>query len=188
MTQTQKKPGWLTIALVPLGLAAVMTPAILLAASGDNGTGFDAVVHGIEQKYNVRANRIPFMGLISFVAGRATHGGVRGLHVAEIENVQGSVDGEELNALVEQNVGKGWQRIIRETSRSGNEQSLIFVRPEGDHMGMMVVDLDGHEMNVVQMSLNPDQLKDEIQKHDHHGRNRDASGDEKPSDGAGESE
>ena len=91
---------------LPLGLAAVMTPAIMLAAGG-TGTGFDAVVHGLASRYHGHTNHVPFMALISGVAGIATHGGVRGLHVAEIEHVDGPVDGAELNALVEQHVGKG---------------------------------------------------------------------------------
>jgi hypothetical protein len=169
MTQ-QKKSGMWKVALVPVGLAAVMTPAILLAANGAGmgSGGFDEVVRGIEHRYHVHANKIPFMGLISFVAGRATHGGVRGLHVAEIENVDGPIDGDEFNALVEEKAGKGWQRIIRETSRKGDNQNLILVRPEGDHLGMLVVSLDGREMNIVQLSMNPDQLTDEMAKHRHH--------------------
>lgn len=169
MTQ-QKKSGMWKVALVPVGLAAVMTPAILLAANGAGmgSGGFDEVVRGIEHRYHVHANKIPFMGLISFVAGRATHGGVRGLHVAEIENVDGPIDGDEFNALVEEKAGKGWQRIIRETSRKGDDQNLILVRPEGDHLGMLVVSLDGREMNIVQLSMNPDQLTDEMAKHRHH--------------------
>jgi hypothetical protein len=153
--------------LIPVGLAAVMTPMILLAAGG-GGTGFDAVVHGIESRYNVHATRIPFMSLISGIAGISTHGGVRGLHVAEIEHLQGPVDGAELNSLVEQRVGQGWQRMIRETSRGGGDQTLIYVKPEGDRMGMLIVDLDQSEVNVVQLSVNPDRLNDEI-SHYHHG-------------------
>jgi len=152
---------------LPLGLAAVMTPAIMLAAGG-GGTGFDAVVHGIESRYHAHANRIPFMMLISGVAGIATHGGVRGLHVAEIEYLDGPVDGAELNALVEQRVGKGWERIIRETSRDGEDQSLIYAKPDGDRMGMLVVSLDHHEMNVVQVSVDPDHLDDDIKQYSHH--------------------
>jgi hypothetical protein len=152
--------------LVFAGVAAVMAPAIVLAASGAGG-GFDSVVRGIEGRYHVHANRIPFMGLISGIAGIATHGGVRGLHVAEIEHVDGPIDGAELNALVEQRAGAGWQRIVRDTGRNGEEQSLIFARPEGQHLGMLIVDLDGHEMNIVQVSVNPDQLTEEIAKHRH---------------------
>jgi hypothetical protein len=177
MIQSQRKPSFWSVAWVPVGLAAVMTPAILLAAGGAGSSGgFDEVVHSIEQHYHVHATRIPFMGLISFVAGRSTHGGVRGLHVAEIEHFEGPVDGEELTTLVQQHAGSGWQRMVRETSRDGGEQSLIYVRPEGDHLGMLIVERDTHEMNIVQLSMNPDKLSDEIGKH-HHGAGHDT---EKP--------
>ena len=170
--------------LIPVGLAIVMTPMILLAASG-SGTGFDAVVHGIEGRYHAHANRIPFMMLISGIAGIATHGGVHGLHIAEIENLQGPVDGKELNDLVEQRVGKGWQRMILETSRDSNDQTLIYVKPEGERMGLLVVDLSGHEMDVVQVSVDPNHIDDDMgqfrhphgKRHDHADSDRDTQGD-----------
>jgi hypothetical protein len=162
---------WWSAALVLGTIAAAMTPAILLAASG-SGSGFDSVLHGIESRYNVHATKIPFMGLVSLIAGHATGGGVKSLHVAEIENFKGHVDGAELNALVAERVGPGWKRMVRETSKSGEEQSLIYVKPEGSRIGMLVVDLDHHDLNLVQMSLNPDKLSEEISHH-HHGDRHD---------------
>ncbi len=175
MRQREKRATWWSAALVVGGVAAAMTPAILLAASGSGG-GFDSVVRGIETRYHVHANKIPFMGLMSLVASHATHGGVHSIHVAEIEHVDAHIDGTELNALVAERMGAGWQRIVRDTSRSGDEQSLIYVKPEGDRLGMLVVDLDHAEMNVVQISINPDKLSDEITEH-RHGRGSDASED-----------
>ncbi len=187
MTNTSAKPGIWTMVGMPLGLAAVMTPAILLAASGNGAFGsggFDAVVHGIESRYHTHATKIPFMGLVSCIAGIATHGGVHGLHVAEIENLQGPVDGTEFNALVEQKVGPGWQRMIRETSRDGGEQNLIYARPEGERLGMLIVDLNGHELDIVQISVNPDQLSNEIAKHRHSGDKPVTESDEKDESGS----
>jgi hypothetical protein len=175
MRQTEKNATWWSAALVLGGVIAAMTPAILLAAGGA-GVGFDAVVRGIETRYHAHANKIPFMGLMSLVAGHATHGGVRGIHVAEIEHLDGPVNGTELNALVAEHMGAGWQRIVRDTSRSGDEQSLIYVKPQGTRLGMLVVDLDHKDMNVVQISINPDKLSDEIIEH-RHGRDGDASDD-----------
>jgi hypothetical protein len=161
------------MALVLGVVVAVMTPAILLAASGGGmGSGFDSVLSGIESRYGAHATKIPFMGLVSLIAGHATKGGVRGLHVAEIENLKGHVDGSELNALVAERVGPGWKRMVRETSRTGDEQSLIYVKPEGSRIGMLVVELDHHDLNLVQMSIDPDKLSDEIMSH-HHGGDHD---------------
>ncbi|MGA2219790.1 MAG: hypothetical protein ABSG51_16995, partial [Terracidiphilus sp.] len=59
--------------LIPFGFVALLVPAAVLAGSGVSG--FDSVVHSIENRYHVHATHIPFLGLASFVSRRATHGG-----------------------------------------------------------------------------------------------------------------
>jgi hypothetical protein len=136
-------------------------------ASGSE-TGFDAVVHSIEGRYHAHATRIPLLGLISLVSSHATHNRVSSIHIADFESFGEEVDGRELTSLVEQHLGPGWERVIRETSRQGHEQTLIFVHPEGARMGMFIVDLDGHAMDVVQVSVDPDHLGESIGRYSHH--------------------
>jgi len=159
--------------VVPIAFAVLLVaPAVVLAGGGD---GFDGVVRSIESRYHVRVTRIPCMGLISLIAQKATHDGASRMHVAEIEVFSGPVDGEELNRMVEENLGAGWERIIRETSRKGNEQTLIFMRPEGNRMGIFVIDLTGNEMDVVEVSVDSRHINENIgryQKHQYSG-NRD---------------
>lgn len=154
--------------LIPICFFALAVPVVVLA-NGVSG-GFDSVVSSIESRYHVHADRIPLLGLVSFVARASTHDGVRGMHIAEIEGFHAEVEGEELNRLVQDKLGSGWERVIRETSRSENSQTLIFMRPEGSRMGMFVLDLDGSEMDVVQMSVNPEHLNENIGKYEHHVR------------------
>jgi hypothetical protein len=90
------------------------------------------------------------------------------------------MDGEELNQMVETKLGAGWERIIRETSRKtdstasddnhegANNQTLIFMRPEGARMGLFVLDEDGRNLDVVQVSVNPDHLAESIDHYEHH--------------------
>ncbi len=151
--------------MVPLALVALIVPVVVLAAGGDGG--FNGVVRSIEDRYHVRATRIPFVGLMSFISGRATHGGVGNLHIAEFEQFDADVDGEELNAIVQERLGAGWERMIRETSRHGREQTLIFCRPEGSRMGLFIVDSESGEMDVVQVSVNPDRLNESISHYGH---------------------
>ena len=152
--------------LIPMGLVAMAVPVAVLAGSGESG--FDGVVHSIESRYHVKAARIPMLGLVSLVSRKATHGGVTGLHGAEIERFTEPVDGDELNQMVEEKLGPGWERIIRETSKKGNEQTLIFIHPEGERMGLFVLDKDGNEMDVVQVSVDPKHLDDDIGRYTHH--------------------
>jgi len=154
---------WLT----PCLIAAMCIPPAVMAAGGGDG-GFDGVIHSIEGRYHVHANRISLFGLVSFIARRSTQGGVSGLHIAEIEDFRESVDGEELNRMVEEKLGAGWERMIRETSRNGHEQTLIFSHPEGGRMGLFILDLDGQEMNVVQVSVDPNHLNESLGKYQHH--------------------
>jgi len=162
--------------LIPLiCVVIVIPPAVVLASNG--GGGFDGVVSSIESQYHVHAMRIPFMGLVSLVSRTATHGGVGGMHIAEFENFDQAIDGDELNRMVEQKLGAGWERMIRETSRSGKEQTLIFVHPEGSRMGLFIVDKDGSEMNIVQISVDPDHLSESIGKYNHTHSGSDDDGD-----------
>ena len=117
---------WLTPCLIG---ALCIPPAVMAAGGGE--VGFEVVIHSIEGRYHVHANRIPFLSLVSFIARKSTNGGVSSLHAAEIEDFRESVDGDELNRMIEEKLGAGWERMIRETSRNGHQQTLIFSRLEG---------------------------------------------------------
>lgn len=151
---------------------ALLVPVAVLAGGGEGG--FNGVVRSLEMKYHAHATRIPFMGLISFIAHRATQGGVSNVHVAEFDDFSATMDGEELNKMVEQKLGPEWERVIRETSRNGESQTLIFMHSEGQRMGLFVLDASGRELDVVQVSVDPDHLNgklDEYRHHGHHGVN-----------------
>jgi len=149
--------------------AVALTVPVAVLASGCE-RGFNGVVGAIEVQYHVRATRIPFMGLISLVARKASHGAAANLHVAEFENFTANVDGQELDRMVEEKLGEGWERVVRETSRTGHDQTLVFMRPEGDRMGLFVVDKSGNGMDVVEVSVDPRHADDDIGRYAHHDR------------------
>jgi hypothetical protein len=167
--------------LIPICFVVLLVPVAVLAGGGE---GFDGVVHSIESRYGVRATRIPFMGLISIIASKSTHAGVSNIHIAEFDKFTATVDGDELNRMVQGKLGAGWERIIRETSRSGGEQTLIFIHPEGDRMGLFVVDAEKNEMDVVEVSVDPKHLDDEIGQRRHHHGDEDRSKDDGDESGA----
>jgi hypothetical protein len=41
------------------------------------------------------------------------------------------------------------------------------MHPEGDKMGMFVLDADGHELDVVQISVDPAHLAESVARYDH---------------------
>jgi len=147
---------------------ALLVPVAVLASGGEGG--FDGVVRCLEVKYHVRANSIPFMGLISMISRKATRGGVSNMHVAEFEDFSAAMDGEDLNRMVEEKLGPEWERVVRETSRYGESQTLIFMHPEGARMGLFVLDSSGRELDVVQISVDPAHLNDKLNEYQHHSR------------------
>ena len=151
--------------LIPVCFVALLVPVAVLAGGGE---GFDGVVRTIETRYHIHASRIPFLGLVSFVSRKATNGGLSNLHIAEFEHFSGPVDGQELNQMVETRLGPAWERVIRETCRNGESQTLIFMRPEGSRMGLFVLDADGRDLNVVQVSVDPDHLAETVNRYEHH--------------------
>jgi hypothetical protein len=157
---------------------ALLIPVAVLAGSG--GAGFDGVVSSIESRYHAHATRIPFIGLVRLISRKATHESVTGLHVAEFDSIADPVDGEELNRIVEEKLGAGWERIIRDTSRHGRNQTLIFIHPEGQRMGLFVVDMNDHEMDVVQVSVDPDRLDDDIGRYRHRRSDSDSKAGDAP--------
>ena len=52
------------------------------------------------------------------------------------------------------------------------EQTLIFSHPEGKRMGLFILDLDGTDLDVVQVSVDPDRLNETILKYKHHDMKR----------------
>lgn len=155
---------------LPLGTLALV---VSLVAMAPRESGFNGVVSSIESRYHAHATQIPMMSLVSAMAIGATHGGVAGVHVAEFEHFSAPVDGDELDRMVGERLGSGWDRMIRETSRNGSRQTLIFSRPEGSRIGLFVVDLESHELNVVQVSVNPDRLNESIAQYERHGARSD---------------
>jgi hypothetical protein len=147
-------------------IVTLAIPVVVLA--GGSQSGFDGVVSTIELRYNAHPTRIPFLSLIGFIGRKATHEGVANLHLAEFENLSQDIDGSELNQIVEEKLGSGWERIIRETSKHGGEQTLIFTHPEGQRMGLFVIDKENHELTVVQVSVDPNHLDDDIGHYSHH--------------------
>lgn len=148
---------------IPLVLVALAIPATVLAGSGE---GFNGVVGSLESQYSARATHIPLMGLISLCARAGSHGQVANLHVAEFEHFPAPLTTDDVDRIVQQKLGAGWQRIILQTS--AREQSFIFMRDEHPHIGLFILDHDGHELDVVQLSIDPSQLSHTLHQYTHH--------------------
>ncbi len=164
---TRRAYGWMTAGLGGVMVAAMVlaaTPQGAVLAASEDERAFHALQHALEARWGGQVQHIPMQWLMSGVAGLYTHGGVSRMRIAEIDHLPSRIDGADLEAMATAKMGAGWQRIVRETSREANEQSLIYMKPEGTRLAMMVVDFDNGEMDIVQLAIQPDQLSRQIRR------------------------
>lgn len=155
--------GWVLPAIVAL------VPVSGCAASGHD---FDAVVSAVETRYPAHVQKVPLMGLISFCARVVTRDGVKGMQVAEFENFRHAPDAAELDRLVSETLGSGWQRFVTEHDRNG-DVSLIFSQPDGDAMRLMIADYDHGELDLVRVEVNGKRMQHWLQNPQGSARNHD---------------
>ncbi len=139
-----------------LSAALVLGSAAAYAFAGDRD--FDGLVSGIAQSYDLHATKIPMMSMVSLCARVATHGGVKGLRVVEFDNIKISPGLPDLTSLVHRSLGPEWEPFVQERDRQGESQSVIFVRPAGEAMRMVIADYDHGELDVIRMELSGDAL------------------------------
>ena len=60
--------------------------------------------------------------------------------------------------VVRKELGPEWTAIISEHSNRDGQQSMIFVRPAGRSMRMLIADYEHGELDVVRMELDGDEL------------------------------
>jgi hypothetical protein len=158
-------------------LAAALLCAIVPVTGCATSRDFDNVVSTIEQHYAVHAQRVPMMGFVSFCAWGASRGGVKGMRIAEFDNLTlGKSD--DLSRLMREKLGDRWQPFVTERE-AGGQQDVIYVQPDGDFMRMFIADYDGNELNLVRLDLNGKRLQKwmrdparSARSHDYTGKNR----------------
>jgi hypothetical protein len=153
--------------LLPAVLA--LAPVTGCAASGHD---FDAVVAAVQMRYPAHLQKVPMMGLVSFCARVVTADGVKGMKVAEFENFQAAPDAAELDRLISDALGSGWQRFVTTRDRNG-DVSLIFSQPDGEAMRLMIADYDHGELDLVRIEVNGKRMQQWLRDPQGSARNHD---------------
>lgn len=167
------RPGAI-LALATVGVAALVIPPIVFAPlhAAEPNRDFDAVVSALEQHYSLRAERVPMMGFVSFCAHVWSVGGVKSMRIAEFDNLPQTATGDpaQLEQLVTNTLGSDWQRMIMDRNANGSV-SLIFVRPDGNNMRMLIADYDNGELDLVRLEMNPARMEHWIRDPENSARN-----------------
>lgn len=153
----------------PTRLGLIFTSVLALSASPAWGgdLNFGHLVSSIEQRYQIRHQHIPLIGFASFCARIVTHGGVRGLKLAEFENTGARVPADDFDSFIHDQIGETWSLIVRSHDRAAHEDTLIYARENGNRFVLLIADVENGELSLVKVGLDADRLPKWINEHDH---------------------
>lgn len=162
-------------------LIALLAVAVLLAVATRayaHTNEFREIVAGVEQQYAIHPDHIPFSGLISFGARVYTRDGVKGLRIADFENIH-RVDGAALDAFLQAKLGGSWHPFVK--THEPNDDTFIYVctEPQGDDFRMVIADSEANELTLLEVKLSKRGITAFVD-HPHGGKNAYAESSDTP--------
>lgn len=139
---------------VPVAAVLAVSVFLLAAAVMAKDPDFDMVVRDVESSFGGDRTQIPLLGLVGFFMRPA---GVSGFHLAVFENIR-HADQFEADTVMSRAALRGWQPMVRVRSTRNDENTLIYAKPAGKWIKMLIVTVEREEATVVQLSLRPDRV------------------------------
>lgn len=133
--------------------------AVLASPALPRDREFDAVVKGIETRYQVRRTKIPFMGLANALLFVARPAGASGLKMAVFENASLLDRADEFQSNLQATLGPRWRRFIETQSQRENESTTIYSRVDGKRLYLLIATVERDEVSVLRCRLSTGALK-----------------------------
>lgn len=177
MTKPSSFRGRALIIAAAFMLTAISTPQSARARDKE----FGVLVHYVESHYHAHRQYRFLLGFASIAVNIAHPEGVKGMKLALWENarIRANKD-DDFSDVVRAGLAEDWKPMVRVWSRRNGERTVIFAKPDGKDMKLLVATIDQEEAVVVQVKINPDKLGQYIDeecrnhRHDDH-RNKDAA-------------
>ncbi|HYG99069.1 MAG TPA: hypothetical protein VD837_08050 [Terriglobales bacterium] len=118
-----------------------------------------AVVNAIERTYGMKHTHLPWIARAAIKPAMWGSGASMKFEVFEDQKLPSSVSVEELGKLASTVLGPDWKVFIRASSVRGKERTVIYVKPDGKHLLMMIVAAERDETAVMKLRLNPEQAQ-----------------------------
>lgn len=149
---------------------ALIAAVVLLACPAWGADlNFNHLVSNIESRYQIRHQHIPFIGFASFCTHIYTHGGVRGIHLADFEDIGNRIPSSDFDSFVHSQLGDTWTVIVRTHEKATNEDTTIYARTDGNRYVLLIADLENGELSLVKVGLDAERLPKWLNDHEHHG-------------------
>jgi hypothetical protein len=119
------------------------------------------VVRAISRQHGVKKVWIPFLGLARMVVRTVHPEGVHDFQISVFEGVNRH-DANEIEALLQHRIGKGFTPLVRAWSKRSGEWSFIYARPNRDTFELIVLAHDDEETALVRVVVDPEVLARKI--------------------------
>ena len=150
-------PGRLVTKSIVAGL--LLSLIVLAPTVRAQEKGFDGIVEHLEKHYGAQRTKIPFLGVANFFVKIIRPAGVKSFKLAVFEEFHRNPfnAGTRFDSDMHKLMPKDWKPFMRVSSRGGNrEQVLVYAKPSGKDLELMMVVLEPGEAVVMQVKLNPD--------------------------------
>ena len=133
--------------------------ALLLTSAAFASDDFKSVVKAVETSYGIHHKHIPMMGVALKFA--PTHE-ERSVKLAIFEAAPEHGDLANLQQVIAKSLGSEWSPFVRVWSRRDRESVVIYAKPSGNGMRLMVTCLDQDESVIVSVDVSEKSLRDWI--------------------------
>jgi hypothetical protein len=110
---------------------------------------FDDVLRGLESRLG-ETIWIPFFGLARTVVRVGHPRGVHDVQLAVFEG-KGAIDPSELEILMRSRAGRDYTPLVRVHSRRQGESTLVYARPHGDLLELLILTNDQDDTVLVRV-------------------------------------
>ncbi len=137
--------------------------ALAVSSATAKGNEYDAVCKHLENKFQAKKVKIPFMWLARFAVGVVRPAGVKSFKVTTYTGLQFSR--ENLDAVMRdvmtRSFSEDWTPILRVRSKNG-EQVYMNMRESGKSVKIIFVTINETQATVVRARFNPEKLAEFI--------------------------
>ena len=116
--------------------------------------GFDGVLAGLESRLG-RTLWIPFFGFARTFVRVGHPRGVHDVQIAVFEG-KGRLDPGELDTLMRSRAGRDYAPLVRVRSRKQRESTIVYARPHGQLLELLVLTNDSDDTVLVRVVVDPD--------------------------------
>jgi uncharacterized membrane protein YcgQ (UPF0703/DUF1980 family) len=124
---------------------------------------YDAVCDHLENKFQAKKVKIPFMWLARMAVGVVRPAGVKSFKITTYTDLQFSREtlDNDMRVVMRDSFSEDWSPILRVRSKTG-EQVYMNMRESGDNIKILIVTINEKQATVIRAKFNPEKLADFI--------------------------